>query len=194
MTDERNSAWPKQLGEFIAWDVIRWIVVVTGWIPGLLGIGVRFVAYKPLLRSSQGFYRILERVVIEYPHRLTLGSKVGINTGCWISARGEVRIGDNTILGPSCMIHSANHRTNDLTVPIRLQGYEYAPVVIGSNVWLGGHAVVLPGVTIGDNAIIGAGAVVTRDVPANAIAVGVPARVRGMRGEDPALEREMRAT
>jgi acetyltransferase-like isoleucine patch superfamily enzyme len=74
-------------------------------------------------------------------------------------------------------IRDYDHRFADLAVPVRLQGLITAPVVIGNNVWLGSKVSVLRGVRIGDNAIIGAGAVVTHDIPANAIAAGVPARV-----------------
>ena len=66
-------------------------------------------------------------------------------------------------------------------MPVRLQGYECAEVVIGSDVWIGAHATILPGVTIGDRAVVGAGAVVTRDVGEGQVVVGVPARVIGSR-------------
>jgi acetyltransferase-like isoleucine patch superfamily enzyme len=74
-------------------------------------------------------------------------------------------------------IRDHNHRFDKLDVPVRLQGMTSAPVRIGRNVWIGGKATITKGVSIGDNAVIGANAVVTHDIPANAIAVGVPARV-----------------
>jgi maltose O-acetyltransferase len=88
-----------------------------------------------------------------------------------------VRIGDDCQIGPNVQIYTADH---PLDPEVRRSGLESGrPVTIGNNVWIGGAAIILPGVTIGDNAIVGAGSVVTRDVPAGATVVGNPARVRG---------------
>lgn len=169
-------------GSTVAWELTRWIVVGTSWIPGIVGVGVRWAVLSLLLGQSSGPFRVLERVTIEFPSRLRLGRHVGINAGAWINARGGIEIGDDTIIGPFTVIHSANHRFDDLVTPVRLQGYELAEVRIGRDVWIGAHVTVLPGVTIGDGAVVGAGAVVTKDVPAGAIVGGVPARVIGERG------------
>lgn len=170
------------LKQIVKWEFIRWLMVLTGTIPGVVGIIVRYVVLRPLIKGH-GFFRMLERVVIEYPGQLSVGKNVGLNTGCWINARGGVTLGDDSIVGPYCVIHSANHKVDRLDVPTSKQGYNEAPVYIGKNVWLGACVIVLPGVTIGDNAVVGAGAVVTRDIPPNAIAAGNPARVIRMRGE-----------
>lgn len=159
----------------LAWEAVRWVLAATSWIPGISGAGVRWLVLRWFLGETDGPFRILERVTIEYPRRLRIGRHVGINHGAWINARGGISIGADTIIGPYCVIHSANHTTTRPGLPIRTQGYDLAPVTIGRDVWIGAQATVLPGVTIGDGAIIGAGAVVTRDVPARTIAVGVPA-------------------
>jgi maltose O-acetyltransferase len=87
-----------------------------------------------------------------------------------------VGIGDRTQVGPAVQILTADHPRD---ASVRAAGLEFGrPVSIGSNVWIGGGAIILPGVTIGDNAVIGAGSVVTRDVPAGATAFGNPARVQ----------------
>jgi acetyltransferase-like isoleucine patch superfamily enzyme len=88
------------------------------------------------------------------------------------------------MIGPLCYITDADHGTQAGT-PVASQPMETAPVRIGAEVWLGAGVKVLKGVTIGDGAVIGAGAVVTHDIPAGAIAVGVPARVIGQRGAPP---------
>jgi acetyltransferase-like isoleucine patch superfamily enzyme len=165
------------LGQILKWELIRWLVVLPSAIPGVTGIFLRYAILRWFVKESWGFFRVLERVMIEYPGGLSIGRQVGLNTGCWINARGGVALGDDVIVGPYCVIHSANHRLDRLDVPTRRQGYEEKPVFIGRNVWLGARVTVLPGVTIGDNAVIGAGAVVARDIPPNAIAVGNPARV-----------------
>ena len=89
----------------------------------------------------------------------------------------RVVIGEDCLIAELVSIRDHDHRFADLDVPIRAQGADVAEVNIGRNVWIGSKATVLKGVTIGDDAIVGAGAVVTRDVPANAIVIGVPARV-----------------
>ena len=98
-----------------------------------------------------------------------------LNFGCVILDSVEVRIGDGTQIGPGVQILGADHPRDPAQ---RRALFEFGrPVRIGANVWIGGGAIILPGVTVGDDAIIGAGAVVTRDVPAGATAVGNPARV-----------------
>lgn len=158
------------------------MIVGISWIPGIIGVWIRWAVLSVLLGRTEGPFRVLERVTIEYPSKMRLGRHVGINCGVWINARGGVSIGDDTIIGPNCVVHSANHKTDDPDTPVRLQGYELAHVTIGNDVWLGAGVIVLPGVTIGDGVVIGAGAVVTKDIPARSIAVGVPAAVIGQRG------------
>ena len=86
----------------------------------------------------------------------------------------KVIFGDNVFIGPNCSFYTACH---PLDVAQRNEGLEYAkPINIGNNVWFGGNVTVLPGVTIGDNAVIGAGSVVCKDIPANVVAVGNPCK------------------
>jgi maltose O-acetyltransferase len=87
----------------------------------------------------------------------------------------QISIGDDTLLGPNVQIYTATHPINWKE---RASGLEFAkPVVIGRNVWIGGSAVICPGVRIGDRTVIGAGSVVTKDIPADVVAVGNPCRV-----------------
>jgi acetyltransferase-like isoleucine patch superfamily enzyme len=111
---------------------------------------------------------------------LTVGDFTFIGRGCEIDVAASVTIGSHTLLAPNVFItdHTHNHRKGQR---LDEQGSRVAPVVIGSDAWIGAHAVVLPGVTVGDGAIIGAGAVVTKDVAPFAIVAGVPARVIGTR-------------
>ena len=112
----------------------------------------------------------------DYGFNIRLGAGVFLNFNCVVLDVVEVTIGAGTQIGPGVHIYTADH-PRDLET--RRTGLEFGrPVVIGRNVWIGGAAVILPGVTIGDDAVIGAGAVVTKDVPAGATALGNPARLR----------------
>ena len=109
----------------------------------------------------------------EFGKNLTLGKDVFINIGCRFQDTGGITIGDGTLIGHGSTLTTLNHGVD----PDRRADMIPAPIVIGRKVWLGAAVTVVPGVTIGDGAIVGAGAVVTRDVPANAIVAGVPARL-----------------
>ena len=113
---------------------------------------------------------------------ITLHDGVGLNTRSYLDGNGGVEIGPNTLLSPGVQIISGNHVFDDATVPIKYQGTAYGRVTIGEDCWLGTNVIVLPGVTVGRGAVIGAGAVVTKDLPDLAIALGVPAKVVGQRG------------
>lgn len=112
----------------------------------------------------------------DYGYNISIGRNTFMNFNCVILDVVPVRIGDDCQIGPNVQIYAADH---PLDPEVRRSGLESGrAVTIGNNVWIGGAAIVLPGVTIGDNAIVGAGSVVTRDVPAGATVVGNPARVR----------------
>jgi acetyltransferase-like isoleucine patch superfamily enzyme len=110
-----------------------------------------------------------------------IGSKTVMGQDCTISAYQRVAIGEQCVIADRTMFIDFDHVVTDSEHPIRLQGIYKRDVVVGSNVWIGYGAQILRGVTVGDNAIIGASSVVTRDIPANAVAVGSPARVVRMR-------------
>ncbi|MGL5079088.1 MAG: sugar O-acetyltransferase, partial [Waterburya sp.] len=98
-----------------------------------------------------------------------------INYDCTILDCNKVHIGNNVLLAPKVQIYTAYHPTDP---EVRLSGKELAaPITIGDNVWLGGGAIVCPGVTIGSNVTIGAGSIVTKNIPDNVIAAGNPCRV-----------------
>lgn len=109
---------------------------------------------------------------------LIIGNRVGISKNAYISVRGRVKIGDDCIFGPNVSIQSENHSFDKgVDVPIRLQGEVREGVTIENDCWVGCNAVILDGVTVGAHSVIGAGAVVTSDIPPKSVAVGVPARV-----------------
>lgn len=104
---------------------------------------------------------------------ITIGRRVSINSGCRFQDQGGITIGDDVLIGHNVVLATLNHGF----APEQRKDIHPAPIIIGRNVWIGANATVLPGVTIGDNAIIAAGAVVTKDVPENTVVGGVPAKV-----------------
>lgn len=112
----------------------------------------------------------------DYGYNISLGAGAFLNFNCVILDVVAVEIGAGTQIGPAVQILAADHPRDAAE---RKSGLEFGrPIRIGANCWIGGGAIVLPGVTVGDDAIIGTGAVVTRDVPAGATMVGNPARLR----------------
>ena len=109
----------------------------------------------------------------DFGRNIKLGRNVFINSGCCFQDQGGIELGDGCMIGHQVVIATLNH---DL-MPERRASMMPAKVTLGRNVWVGAHATILPGVTIGDNSVVAAGAVVTKDVPANCVAAGVPARV-----------------
>ena len=136
--------------------------------------------YKALLREmlaevGEGSY-VRPPFHCDYGYNISLGKGVFLNFNCVILDVVKVTIGDGTQIGLAVQIPTADHPRDSAQ---RRAGLDFGrPVSIGANVWIGGAAVILPGVTVGDDAIIGAGAIVTRDVPWGATVVGNPARER----------------
>lgn len=234
------SRWPRRWAEALdlyihtqstgwgAYLLEQLLMALLRDLPGLLGIGLRGIAYRLFLKA-QGFPYIARGVRLAQPRRITLGRGVYLDEGVYLHAcpngiaigdgtvimhgsvlhvynfrglphagitigrrcfigeynvirgQGGVTIGDLVYTGPLVQILAVNHIFEDPHRPIAEQGITARGIVIEDDVWLGGGAVVLDGVRIGRGAVVGAGAVVTEDLPPYAIAVGVPARVVGSR-------------
>lgn len=112
---------------------------------------------------------------VDYGTQLNIGDRVFANYGLTALDCAPIVIGDDTQIGPHVQLLTPTHPLDPEERRTKIEAA--GPIIIGTNVWIGGGAIVLAGVTIGDNAVIGAGAVVTKDVPANSVAVGNPARV-----------------
>ena len=132
-----------------------------------------------LLRDLLG--AVAENVCVEQPfhcdygRNITLGPRTFLNYGCVMLDCAPITLGEHVLVGPGCHFYTAIHPIDPIE---RLTDNERAePIVIEDNVWLGGHVIVLPGVTIGRNTVVGAGSVVTKDLPPNVVAAGNPARV-----------------
>jgi maltose O-acetyltransferase len=117
----------------------------------------------------------IERKAV-FSTKVTLGDNSGI--GIRASIPGEVHIGNNVMMGSDCIIYTRNHSFDRTDIPMSIQGFQAEkPVYIEDDVWIGGRVTILPGIKIGKGVIIGAGAVVTKDVPDYAVVGGVPANV-----------------
>ncbi|HJE15263.1 MAG TPA: sugar O-acetyltransferase [Lapidilactobacillus dextrinicus] len=125
-------------------------------------------------KAGQNLY-VNPPINVDYGCHITIGDNFYANMDCIFLDVNRVTIGNNVMVGPRVGFYTAGH---PIVADIRIEDLEFgSPIVVEDNVWIGGSAVILPGVTIGKNAIVGAGAVVTKDVPANSIVGGNPAKV-----------------
>lgn len=130
---------------------------------------------KELLGKVGEHYLIEQPFHCDYGSHITIGENFYANYNLTILDVNPVTFGENVLIGPNCSFFAAGH---PLEPELRKAGWEFGkPIQVGNNVWFGGNVTVLPGVTIGENAVIGAGSVVTKDIPADCIAVGNPCRV-----------------
>jgi acetyltransferase-like isoleucine patch superfamily enzyme len=200
------------------------IVALFGWIPSLVGIAARAIAYK-LIMDISGFAAIEPGVRIAFAENVRLGRRVYLDRGVYLHAcpggididddafimhnaelhvfnfrdlphafirigrrtfigesviirgQGGVTIGEAVLVGPGAQILAINHNFDDPTLPIMDQGISGRGIVIEDGSWISAGAIVLDGVRVGRGAVVGANAVVTRDVPPHTVVVGSPARV-----------------
>lgn len=130
---------------------------------------------KELFNKTGENFLIEPSFYCDYGYNIEIGENFYSNHNLVILDPAKVIFGDNVFIGPNCGFYTAGH---PLDIAQRNKGLEYAkPIKIGNNVWFGGNVTVLPGVTIGDNCTIGGGSTVTKDIPANSVAVGNPCKV-----------------
>ncbi len=139
------------------------------------GVETRATLLRELFGAVGDGADIQPRFACDYGYNIRLGQRAFINYNCVFLDCAPIAIGDDLQMGPAVQLYAATH---PLERPTRAAGLEYArPIRIGNGVWIGGGAIVLPGVTIGDGCVVGAGSVVTRDLPPGSLAVGNPARI-----------------
>lgn len=134
---------------------------------------LREIMSKLIGKRVDSSFRMFPPFYTDFGKNITIGKDVFINSGCHFQDQGGIEIGDGALIGHNVVLATINHDLN----PKENRKNHYAPIKIGAHVWIGSNATILSGVTIGDYAVIAAGAVVTRDVPAMTIVGGVPAKV-----------------
>lgn len=172
-------------------------IALFGWIPTPAGMLLRLLAWRYFFQKC-GSVRFGTGLSIINMKKIGLGDRCRLGRLSFLTANngsieigddvaispcvhvggdnGSIYIGKNVAIGPGTVIRAANHRFGDSNVPIMHQGHEHGEIIIDDDVWIGANCVILPDVKIGRGAIIGAGAVVTRNVAPYAVAAGVPAR------------------
>ena len=192
--------WCRRLGAALE---ELWIALL-GWIPTPVGLALRLAGWRWLFARC-GSVRFSTGLSLAGCLGMCLGSNVRLGRGCFITATdgelvlhdnvalspyvhvgadaGRIEIGAHTAVGPGTVIRAANHCIARQDVPMMHQGHVPGEIIIEEDVWIGANCVITPDVRIGRGAVVGAGAVVTRNVAPFSIVGGVPARVIGMRGQ-----------
>ena len=138
-------------------------------------VAEREALFRRLFGKTGKLFSIVSPFFCDYGYNIEIGENFFMNMNCVILDGAKVTFGDNVFVAPGCGFYTAGH---PLDAERRNAGLEYAlPIRIGNNVWIGAQVCVLPGVTIGDNTVIGAGSVVTKDIPSGVLAAGNPCRV-----------------
>ncbi|SDG00551.1 acyltransferase [Desulfovibrio legallii] len=194
---------PPCLGQRLAAALEELWIALFAWVPTPLGLALRLLAWRWLFARC-GSVRFGTGLTLAGCPHMRLGDNVRLGRGCFVTATdgtlvlhhdvalspcvhvgadaGRIEIGAHTAVGPGTVIRAANHRIARQDVPIMCQGHVPGQIVIEEDVWIGANCVVTPDVRIGRGAVVGAGAVVTRNVAPFTIVGGVPAKVIGMRG------------
>jgi acetyltransferase-like isoleucine patch superfamily enzyme len=172
---------------YSAYDYLRagsffFIYGLVKYFPSPPGDVLRWMVLKLFMGEIHSTH-IKDGATFWFPHGVKIGRRVSINEWVFVDGYGGVEIGDDCRIAHGCSIVSEDHVFADRDKPIRQQGKVGAKITLGKDSWLGAGVRVTKGVTIGDGCVVGAGSVVTRDLPPYSVAVGVPARVVGTRGE-----------
>ena len=157
----------------------EYLVFLIRYIPSYEGMFIRRLFYKVVFKKAGKHSLIWPNVYITHCFNINSGDYLCINWETHIDGRGGIEIGDYVLIGPNVFIGSSNHFvSSENNTPRLFLGHKNEPVKIGSNIWIGANVVICPGVTIGNNSIIGAGSVVTKDVPDSVIVAGNPAIIK----------------
>jgi acetyltransferase-like isoleucine patch superfamily enzyme len=150
-------------------------------LPGVEGFVLRYLLYRVLFERLDGFCYLYPGARLSHTYGISAGRNLMVNAGAFLYGRGGLRFGDDVMIGPNAVIVSSQHRFDDPRIAMVYQGHKADFVDVGSDVWIGANAVILPGVRVADGTVVSAGAVVTRDTEPYSIVGGIPAARIGMR-------------
>lgn len=150
----------------------------------VIGKGSEFFAKENIRFNGRVYFSKNSLVAAQNGGFISVDDNTRFNVNVIINASdgGKIIIGKDCLFGPNVVMRTANHKYDETEVSIVNQGYKFANIIVGDDVWIGTNAIILAGVNIGDGAVIGAGSVVTKNIPSMAIAVGVPCKVIKYRG------------
>jgi acetyltransferase-like isoleucine patch superfamily enzyme len=173
-----------QLTQALWYFIFHTVYGLVKYLPMLGGDVLRYAVLKLFLRRLEGWVWFRDNVTIWFPEGVSVGGGSMIGENCFLDGYSGLTIGRNVLVAHNASIIAEDHGFASRRIPIRLQPKTTGPIVIGDDVWIGCGARVLKGVTVGTGAIVGAGSVVTKDVPPYSIVGGIPARVLRMRPDD----------
>lgn len=138
-------------------------------------IGMRLDLLKSILGKTKSIFLLEQPFMCDYGYNIEIGENFYSNHNLIILDENNVTFGDNVLVGPNCAFYTSTH---PFSAEKRKNGIKNSkPINIGNNVWISGNVTVLPGVSIGDNSVIGAGSIVSKNIPSNVLAFGIPCRV-----------------
>ena len=183
LTEISNFFTRNGLKNSIVFGLEAYLGAFFAFFPGPEGFFLRRLLYGRLAQKTGPSLLIFSNVKIIFGNRIGFGTRVAINSGSYIDARGGLTIGSGTMIGPNNVLVSVNHGSQRTDQPMWQQPLEFGQIEIGEDVWTGANVTILAGAKIGKGAIIGAGSVVTGEIPEFAIALGIPAKVTQIRGK-----------
>jgi acetyltransferase-like isoleucine patch superfamily enzyme len=150
---------------------------IQGAVNRVMGIESRFrVFFYSRFFSIGEETIILSGFKVRNPEKIKIGKRGYININCFMQGSGGVEIGDDVIIGPNVSFYSENHNFLDKKKLIKDQGFTRKKIIVGNDVWLGANVTILPGISLGDGCVVGAGAIVTKSFPSYSVIAGVPAK------------------
>ena len=194
------------MADLILYEIFAWAEAFLRFLPGRTGIAMRRLWFQRRFRKS-GRISIETGCEFVFPQAISLNGMVGIGKNGYFSAEGgsievgdhssfnvnvhinaaiggAIRIGESCLIGPNVVMRTADHRYDNVDLLIRQQGHVTGDIEIEDDVWIGANVVILGGIRIGKGAVVGAGAVVTKDIPSMTVALGIPAEVVKCRGKE----------
>lgn len=159
----------------------NYFFVLSRYKKGKIGLAIRYIFLRNIVKSIGSNVSIFEGVFILNPENLSIGNNVSIHPMCYIDAIGNISIANDVSIAHSVSIISFEHQFSDSQISIKDQKLVINPINIKDNVWIGLKATILSGVTVNSGSVIGANALVNKDVQANTVVAGVPARIINIR-------------